>query len=164
SDVRVIYHKGRPQAALLKEFRADVSARRRGMALLPVLEEVLVPLGRSLDTIQRANYYRDGNAEVQARVRQINRLFIWLGHVENCEWSPPAIAHLRRHNDEPMALERFFADLERLAAFMMLVRPDPVARAKRYKEVLDEMHRRADLAREGSPLQLTPTECAEMLR
>ena len=61
------------------------------------------------------------------------------------------------HKD-PRELNRFFTDLERLAAGLMIRRADVNKRIKRYAEVLNAIKNDQNLYENASPLQLTQEE------
>ncbi len=71
--------------------------------------------------------------------------------------------YLSRNLNNPDALVRFFTDLERLAAGMMIMRVPLNDRLRRYGQLLSAIERDDDLYALGSPLQLTQTEQDEML-
>lgn len=163
---RTIYLKGQPQTSLAKDFKKWVMGARGGLDAMQVIDDILVPLGHALSTVQNHNYYCTGGAEITKSVKTINSLLEWLTRLASTDWVPPAIEYLSRHRNEPEMLSRFFADLERLAVYMMMAGFDPVSRLKRYRKFLDDMRSGSgsDCLRSDSPLQLTRDEAADMYR
>jgi hypothetical protein len=120
-----------------------------------LIDEGIVPYGQALRTILTASYDNDD----EATSGRINNLFRWLQQVDNSDWIPPAILYLKHHHQSPDRLVRFFADLERLAASLMIRRQYLNRRRQRYARVIAVIHAGDDLGRPGSPLQLDREEC-----
>jgi hypothetical protein len=71
---------------------------------------------------------------------------------------------MARNKSDSKALYRFFADLERLAAFLMICRYGINERIERHGKLLDAIENDADLYATDSPLQLSESECRLFLR
>lgn len=74
---------------------------------------------------------------------------------------PPAIAYFTKHEHDQTALERFFTDLERLAAGFLIRRTNVNRRIERYARLLGAIDADEDLYISTSPLQLDPQDKAE---
>jgi hypothetical protein len=150
SHIRTIFRKTRAQDTVLKEFRdyvIDVVGEPRRL-----IDETLLPFAAAYHTIANAAYYQGRGGE------RINELLRWLNRVDNIDWLPPAMLYLTRHGGDSGLLARFFADLERLAASMMIRRQFVNRRAERYGRLLGAIERGDDLFDASSPLQLQPGE------
>ena len=149
--IRMIYRKQKGRESVLKEFREYVAKPARDSKTL--IDDVLIPFAGAFATIQTASYESTAGAE------QVNQLLKWLNRIDNVDWVPPAILYLARNMANTQALQRFFADLERLAAFLMICRCGINERFERYGKLLEAIENEADLCADGSPLQLSDEEC-----
>jgi hypothetical protein len=150
SHIRAIYRKARPKETVLKEFRQYVIEAVGDPRRL--IDGTLLPYAGAYHTVVNAAYINVRGSE------QINELLRWLNRVDNADWIPPAMLYLTRHGDDHERLLRFLADLERLAASMMLRRLFGNRRAERYNRLLQAIEQRDDLFDPASPLQLQPGE------
>lgn len=105
------------------------------------------------DPLDLASYESTAGAE------QVNEMLKWLCRIDNTDWIPPAILFMARNKSDAKALHRFFADLERLAAFLMNCRYGINERIERYGKLLDAIEQGVDLYAADSPLQLSDAEC-----
>jgi hypothetical protein len=87
----------------------------------------------------------------------------WLSRIDNVDWESPAILYLSKYHGEPEQLLRFFQDLERLAAGMMIRRANINYRLERYGRLLWAIESEEDLYHEDSPLQLRDDERKHIL-
>ena len=154
AHIRTIYSKVKPQKTLLEEFREYVKPAAHPKRFI---DTVLMPFSDAYEYIRTTSYMSSRRAE------EVNTLCGWLNQIDNFDWVPPAILYLSRNLNNPDALVRFFTDLERLAAGMMIMRVPLNDRLRRYGQLLSAIERDDDLYALGSPLQLTQTEQDEML-
>jgi hypothetical protein len=153
AHIRMIYRRQKLRETVLKEFRDYVVSQHPPKELI---DGVILPLADAYMEISTASFENTQHAEA------INALFFWLKEIDNFDWIPPAIKYLREHRDSPAELLRFFQDLERLAAALMILRTDITKRIERYGKVLTAMAEGKDLSAATSPLQLTEEERKEV--
>lgn len=151
AHTRMIYRKAKAKETILKEFREFVIKKVGNAKTL--INDVLIPFADAFATIQTASYESTAGAE------QVNQMLKWLGRIDNTDWIPPAILYFARNKSDSKALHRFFSDLERLAAFLMVCRYGINERIERYGRLIDAIERDADLYADDSPLQLSEAEC-----
>jgi hypothetical protein len=155
SHIRMVFAGTKARESILREFRGSVlSAVPDGRTFI---DDVLVPLSDAYEIVTRADYRSATGAE------EVNRLLAWLKRLDNTDWVPPAIRYFSRSETTADALRRFLADLERLAASMLVRRIDVTRRVERYGRLLAAIDAGEDLHTDGSPLQVTPDERAETL-
>ena len=150
SHIRAIYAKSSTRPALIEDLRTVVLARVGDPQHL--IDDVLVPLGAAYYVIRNANYQHPDGGE------RINALLQWLSRIEDSDWVPPALVYLSRYHEQPDRLIRFFGELERLAASLMIRRQYRHRRIPRYAHLMTAIERGDDLAHPASPIQLTPEE------
>jgi len=148
SHIRAIYRKSSTRVSVLDDFRGQVMQRIGDPQRL--IDDVLVPYGAAFYVVRNAMY-----PEVAER---INGMLRWLNRIDNNDWVPPAVLYLSRHHDSPDRLARFFTDLERLAASLMIRRQYANRRIVRYGRVMTAIERGEDLSQVNSPLQLGADE------
>jgi hypothetical protein len=148
---RTIFRKTKAKETILKEFREYVIKSVGDSRKL--INDVLIPFADAFTTIQTASYESTAGAE------QVNEMLKWLCRIDNTDWIPPAILFMARNKSDAKALHGFFADLERLAAFLMNCRYGINERIERYGKLLDAIEQGVDLYAADSPLQLSDTEC-----
>lgn len=153
SHIRTIFRKMKPKETVLAEFRQYVVKQFADPKKL--VDQVLVPYAEAFASIKDANYESAAGADA------INRLLKWLGRIDNNDWVPAAILFMAQYANDPPALNRFFTDLERLAAVQMLLRASINERIERYGRVITAIQSGDDLYKTESPLQLTDEERAE---
>jgi hypothetical protein len=151
AHIRTIYSKVKPKKTLLEEFRVAVQPTAHPKHFI---DAVLKPYSDAYEYIRACGYVSSRRAE------EVNCLFGWLNKIDNFDWVPPAILFLSRNQHHPDALVQFFADLERLAAAMMIMRVPLNDRLRRYGQLLAVIERDENLYASASPLQLTEAECA----
>lgn len=156
--LRSIYRRTRRRGDILDSFRQDVMRALRDSRRL--IDEALVPYGAAFYVIQNATY-QQGDAALAAKINQSIR---WLNRTDNVDWVPPALMFLNRYHDQPERLARFFADLERLAASLMIRRQYANKREQRYWRIQAVIRQGEDLAHADSPLQLAPHERDETIQ
>ncbi len=148
---RTIFRKTKAKETILKEFREYVIKSVGDSKKL--IKDVLIPFADAFTTIQTASYESTAGAE------QVNEMLKWLCRIDNTDWIPPAILFMARNKSDAKALHGFFADLERLAAFLMNCRYGINERIERYGKLLDAIEQGVDLYAAESPLQLSDAEC-----
>jgi len=147
---RMIFRKQKMRESILKEFREFVLKAVSGSKAL--IDDVLIPYTEALSIIGSAGY------ESTEGVEAVNGLLKWLNRIDNTDWLPPAILFMARHRSDSAALRRFFTDLERLAAFLMVARYGINDRIERYGRLLSLIESDGDLYAADSPLQLSEAE------
>lgn len=150
--IRSIYRHTRRRNDILDSFRQDVIRSLNDSRRL--IDEVLVPYGGSFYVLQNASYQHSD----EALANKINQSIRWLNRADNAEWVPPALLYLQRHHGQAERLARFFADLERLAASLMLRRQYRDKREQRYWRIQAAILHDGDLLHPDSPLQLPQHE------
>lgn len=154
--LRTMYRRARAQASVLDEFRTYVMPASANMEHL--IDDIVLPLASAYFCVKTATYENDGEA-----ASQINHLLRWLNQIDNSDWMPPAIRYLSRYHDQPARLIRFFSELERLAASLMIRRQYAHRRQPRYNQLLRAIEQGEDLSKPGSPIQLTQQERDETI-
>lgn len=150
SHIRMVFAKTKARESILKEFRSEVVTKFPDGRKL--IDEVIVPLSDAFEVVTRVDYKATAGAD------QVNALLRWLNLLDNTDWIPPAIKYLSRPTVTSEELGRFLADLERLAASILVRRIDVTRRVERYGRVLTAIESGADLYDPSSPLQLDETE------
>ena len=155
SHIRMIYRKAKPAGSVIKEFREHVKPTEHPKKFI---DEVLYPLADAFQEIYTLTYQSDRRAE------EVNRLFKWLNWIDSSDWVPPAILFLSKYRNDSDLLIRFFSDLERLAAGLMIQRSNINQRIERFSRLLSAIDAEEDLFQVDSPLQLTSEEQHNILR
>ena len=162
--VRMIYRRTKLKN-VLAEFRDQIikkeipvaDAAQRGAAAKNFLVQKLFPYGRAFRTVATASYESTSGPD------RLNELFRWLMQVDNADWLAPAISYYHKHEHDQPALERYFTDLERLAASFLIRRTNVNQRIERYSRLLGAIEDGDDLYISTSPLQLDTTDAKEVL-
>lgn len=155
SHIRMIYRKSKPQGTVLKEFRDHVTKQH---APTDLINTILLPMGAVYEEITDAAYSSTELAEL------VNESLKWLNRLEFNDWVPPALAFAVRRRGEPTAMRTFFANLERLAYWMLVTKVGINGRIERFSALTKEIEANAALDAPTSSLQLTPTEQYGMYR
>lgn len=153
AHIRMIYRKAKLRETALNEYRKYIQPQKEAKKFI---NEVLKPYSDSLEIIKTENYQSDKGAE------EVNSLFRWLNQIDNFDWVPPAVLYLSQNRHAPDKLKKFFIDLERLAAGLMIIRADVNDRIERYGKLLTAIEKKEDLYTSDSPLQLVPDEITRM--
>lgn len=148
AHIRMIHVKQKMRTTILKELRDFVKPSAEPTRFI---DEQLVPYANALATVKAADYRSAQGAEA------VNGYLKWLNRIENFDWIPPALIALAKHGNEPEWLARFFRELERLAAGMMVMRYGTNDRLERYGKVLGFLQAGDDDALYGN-LALTEAE------
>jgi uncharacterized protein with ParB-like and HNH nuclease domain len=155
AHIRMIYRKAKLRETALNEFRNHIQPQKEPQKFI---DDVLKPYSDALEIIKTANYQSDKEAEA------INSLFRWLNQIDNFDWVPPAILYFSKNSQTPDNLRRFFTDLERLAAGLMILRADINDRVARYAKLLSTIEENLDLYTPQSPLQFTVDEVERIVK
>ena len=150
SHIRMIYRKAKLKGTVLDEFRQYVMKQMTDPKKL--VDAVLKPLAEAYSDIKDADYESASGAD------DINQLLKWLNRIDNTDWLPPAILFMAKHGHDTKTLNRFFSDLERLAAIQMILRATINERIDRYGRVITAIEKSEDLYKNDSPLQITADE------
>lgn len=148
SHVRMIYRKAKPHGTLLKEFREHVGPPDA----IAFIDSVLAPIAQAFREVTDEDYASQRHAE------QINDTLRWLNRIEFKDWLPPVLAYFIRHRNDPDAMRRFLADLERLAYAMLIRKTGVNERIERFSRLTTAIEQDADLYADTAPLQLSPGE------
>jgi len=155
SHIRMIKEKKKLNKSVLKDFQENINPAAGPQQFI---DEILDPYAKAFSEIQNLRY------ESVWRAEEINQLFKYLDRIDNFDWIPPAIFYLSRNRNNPDNLVRFFIDLDRLAAGLMIVRANINERIERYSKLLTAIEQEEDLFNSNSPLQFTPEESNNILR
>ncbi|MEI6329736.1 MAG: DUF262 domain-containing protein [Pseudanabaena sp.] len=155
SHIRMIFRKAKLRETALNEFRKYIQPQKEPQKFI---EGVLKPYSDALEIIKAENYHSDKEAGA------INSLFRWLNQIDNFDWVPTAILYFSRNSQNPDSLKRFFTDLERLSAGLMILRADINDRIERYAKLLAAIEKNIDLYAPDSPLQLTADEIDRIVK
>lgn len=154
--VRMIYRKTKPEGSVLSEFREHV------IRLVPegklLMDEVILPYAQAYGEVLKADF------EAASSAGEVNRSLRWLGRVENRDWVPSALRAIKELRDQPDKLAWFLANLEALAAYMMLARENVNTRIARYRSVLTALELGHGLETPSAGLLLTDDEATHALQ
>ena len=153
SHIRMIYLKAKPRTSLLEGFREVVQPTEHPRQFI---DNILFPLADAYQDIINESYQNSQTPE------QLNALFSWLNRIDNFDWIPPAILFYSYYPSNHDKLLRFFTDLERLAAGLMISRANINTRLARYGRLLKAIEEKRDLYTPDAPLQLTTEECLKI--
>lgn len=154
AHIRMIYRKAKLRESALNEFRKFIQPQKEPQKFI---DEVLRPYSDAFEIIKTSAYQSNRDAEA------VNSLFRWLNQIDNFDWVPSAIIYLSQNRHYPDRLKRFFTDLERLAAGLMIIRADINNRVERYGRLLSAIEGKEDLYTSDSPLQLTSNEVSQII-
>lgn len=155
SHIRMLYRQQKARDTILKEFRDYVMSKVPDPRHL--VDEVLLPYADAFEIITDESYqHTHGAGAVNAQLR-------WLNRIPDSDWLPPALLYLQKHRNDPARLARFFTDLERLAAVLMMRRTNINKRIERHARLLAAIEQGDDLSAPSSPIQLTTDERREAL-
>lgn len=155
AHIRMIYRKAKLRETALSEFRNHIKPQEEPRQFI---DGVLKPYSDALEIIKAANYQSNDKA-----ANEVNSLLRWLNKIDNFDWIPPAILYFSQNHHNPTHLKRFFADLERLAAGLLILRADINERISRYGKLLAAIEGGTDLYALDSPLQLTSDESNQII-
>ena len=155
AHIRMIDRKAKLSETALNEFRKHILPKKEPEKFI---NEILKPYSDALEIIKTANYQSDKDAKI------VNSLLRWLNQIDNVDWIPAAILYFSKNSHAPEKLKRFFTDLERLAAGLMILRADINDRIRRYGKLITAIEGDIDLYAFESPLQLTPEEINRIIK
>ena len=156
SHIRMIHRKVKSKESVLSEFRKYIRPASNPQKFI---DEILKPYSDAIDIIKKAPYQSEQD---KAKTTSINTYLGWLNQIDNVDWIPPGILYLSKHRQSPERLEKFFIDLERLAAGLMVTRATRSKRISRYAKLITCIQENSNLYAEASPLQLTPEESEQI--
>jgi len=159
SHIRMISLKVKPRKDTLKEFRNKIKPEKTPQEFI---DNTLKPYCDSLKIIKKINGKIYEGDDQNSKI--INSLFLWLNKIDNFDWIPPAILYLSLNYHNTEKLKRFFSDLERLAAGLMILRADINDRINRYAKLLVAIQESTDLFTLDSPLQLSSDEKKRIIK
>lgn len=128
--LRTLYRPEKQRAALLEEFRKYVLTPKMDPKVF--VDELLVPHVEAYQVIREASYKAS-----TADAERVNRALTWLGRIDHIDWFPAALAIMTRWKNEPAVAARFFEQLERLAAWLLIAHIGVSQRITRYARVID---------------------------
>ncbi len=134
--LRMIYAKEKAKRILLEEFRTHVLPKNPDPKAF--IDDVLEPFSDALDAIRNASYSATSHAE------KVNYYIKWLSRIDNSDWIPPAMLYLKEKRNKPKRVARFFALLERLAAYMHICRWNVNDRIEVYAELINDIQSGAE--------------------
>ena len=134
--LRMIYAKEKAKRILLEEFRTHVLPKNPDPKSF--IDDVLEPFSEALDAIRSASYSATSHAE------EVNYYIKWLSRIDNSDWIPPAMLYLKEKRNKPKRVARFFALLERLAAYMHICRWNVNDRIEVYAELINDIQSGAE--------------------
>jgi hypothetical protein len=156
SNLRMIHAKIKQRKSILEEVRESIPLLQDPKRFI---QEELVPSSESFGIIL-SHDYESADRKTDAR---INRSLRFLSRLDDSDWVPPALLYLTRNVNSPQLVDRFLADLERLAATMWLRRCDVNERIRRHALLLSEIESGADLTKPSSALQMTQEEISDSI-
>jgi hypothetical protein len=136
SHIRTIYRKAKAQETLIKEFETHVPLIAQPIRFI---DEVLLPMAQAFGDLSAASYAAPTHAEA------VNQHLRWLNRLEFKDWMPPALAFVTRHRQDPARMLAFFADLERLAYFMLVTGKGVNDRIDRFAKLTRDIESGAEL-------------------
>jgi hypothetical protein len=154
SHIRMLFLKTKARRTMLDEMLAYLKDSK--ISGTDFIDKHLMPYGEAFQVISNAAYESSGDATI------INNYLRWLNQIDNSDWVPPAILYLTNHKNEPDKVERFFEQLERLAACMFLCRRDVNKRIERYSQLIFTIEENKDVFGPHSPLSLRAEEKKEV--
>ena len=156
AHIRMIYRKEKLRGTLETEFETYVLGDLSSKKAIEFVDNELEPYADAYEIVSGASYESTEEAEkVNALLRHLNRL-------DNFDWIPPAIAYFRRRMGQTDKLWEFTRDLERLAYGLFIRRANINERIDRYAQVISAIESGGGLFEDGSPLQLSLAEKAEI--
>lgn len=124
------------------------------------IDEHLKPYSDAYEIIDKGLFLCD-NPALQT---QINRLFLWLGRIDNSDWIPPALHFLVKNPYYSSSIFEFYTKLERLAVGLMILRKDINTRAKIYRRVLEAIDEGIEQAISTTSHQLADDDISQIIK
>ena len=152
--IRMIYRRQKMRGTLEAEINEYVKPTA---APKNFLDEVLDRYAEAYLSITNQDFASQDHAET------IKRNLTSLARLDNADWEAPAIFFVTQHQQEPDAISRFIADLERLAYGLFIRRANINERITRYGKLIQAIEDGVNLYEDKSPLQLDRQEQREIL-
>jgi hypothetical protein len=156
AHIRMIYRKTKLAETVLEEYRKYIVPP--GTDAAKFIDAVILPYGDAYELIKTATYQSQQGGDA------VNAVLRWLNRLDNLDWVPCAMVCFSKNMNDPNALLAFLADLERLAAGLMICRSNINERIARYARILTGMEDGKDMSAADAPLQLTKDEKVEILK
>jgi hypothetical protein len=131
--IRMIFAKERGRRELLLEFEQQVLQRYLPGDGARFVDDVLIPYSDAYEHLTTQNY------PMTAGWEKVNNWLRRLVQIDNNDWRPPALWALTNHANDPAYLDQFLAQLETLAASMLIRRVYATPRASRYADLLKQL-------------------------
>ncbi len=154
SHIRMVYRKAKPQGTLLKEFKDHVS---KDVKPAKVVDDIVLPMAEVYAFLTTNTYESSEGAE------KVNESLKWLNRLEFTDWIPPALRFAVGARHTPSKMVMFFADLERLAYWMLLTKAGINDRMDRFAKLTTAIEAGQDLRDTASPMQLSAAEQQQAL-
>jgi hypothetical protein len=135
----MIFSKERGKRELLKEFPEQVLNAYLPDRATEFVDDIVAPYANAYRQMRDHSYAATQGADL------INAWFRRLDKIENNDWRPVSLWALRHHSDDPVWLDTFLKQLERLASSMLIRRVYNTPRVQRYAEILRELDAGAGL-------------------
>ncbi len=161
AHIRMIYRKSRSKDTILKEVRQYIKPDSNPQNFI---DNILIPYSDAFYKIKYEKYQATNRTKGAITSKKINFWLSWLNRIDNFDWLPPSILFFSLNGDKQDQLIRFFTDLERLAAGLMIQRYNINKRIERYGKLLEVIEQEESLYSNDSPLQLTPQERTNIRR
>jgi hypothetical protein len=149
AHIRTVYRKAKAKETLLKEFEEYVTEVK---SPIKFIDGVLLPMVQAFSELSASAYSAPSYAD------KVNTHLRWLNRLEFNDWVPPALAFFVRHRENPVAMETFVRDLERIAYYMLVTSKGVNDRIDRFAKITTEIETGKDLTADSSNLQLQPPE------
>ena len=153
AHIRMIRLKSKLRSTLQADFENKILSEIDGSAFI---DDMLDPYASVYEKLVTASYVSERDAS------RVNSYLRHLGRLDNFDWLPPAMEFFLRARKAGDSVLWFIRDLERLAYGLFVLRRNVNQRINRYADVLRCIEGGEDLREGGSPLQLNPTEIAEV--
>lgn len=153
SHIRMVFRRSKPKGTLLREFQEHVSRDKDPRQLI---DNVIAPYSERYAELVESAVASTGSADA------VNASLKWLNRLEFSDWLPPALAFAVKHRQNIAAMTAFYADLERLAYWMLITKVGINERIERFSLLTGAVEKGSDLSASDTPLQLTDAQRAAM--
>ena len=155
AHIRMISLKTKLRSTLQADFQDHILKDADGADFI---DNTLEPYANAFEVVTQASYVSTSGAD------KVNEYSRYLGHLDNFDWTPPAMAFFHCNPEDTEALTKFTKDLERLAYGLFIKRANVNERILRYADVLRSVENDDDLFDVESPLQLKESEKQDILK
>ena len=155
NHIEIIFHRQKRRTSLEQAFRDHVL---KFVTPAQFIQNYLEPFGESYLNLIDSSYRSSQHAE------EINRLIGQLWRLDYSDWQPFALAAMVQFHAQPAALLDAFRRLERTAYGFFIMRTHVNNRVGRFCAAIDELATDKHLPPNGSAIDLTTDEQAEILR